>query len=99
MTQNGPYPGPPWPGGSSDEPYTEPADPWGEHATAETPEPAWGAHPTSMPPAMESSVGYPAPALRCVRVEQPRLRPGVRRPRRRAGGTRRSSRWWSSSAC
>src|SRR5205823_1211146 len=29
MSQNGPYPGPPWPGGrSDDEPYAEPADPW-----------------------------------------------------------------------
>jgi hypothetical protein len=58
MTQNGPYAGPPpqpWSGGDSDEPYTEPADPWGEQATVE---PAWGAHPTSMPPAMDSSAGY-----------------------------------------
>ncbi len=77
MTQNGPYPGQPsqpWSGGSSHEPYTEPADPWGDHPTAHAPEPgwghhptaqasgsAWGAHPASMPPAPESSVGYPAP--------------------------------------
>jgi hypothetical protein len=57
MSQNGPYPGPPWSSGSSDEPYTEPADPWGEQA-GPAPEPAWGGHPTSMPPALESSVGY-----------------------------------------
>ena len=57
MTKNGP-PSHPWSGGSSEEPYTEPADPWGEHATAATPESAWGAHPTSMPPAMDSSAGY-----------------------------------------
>jgi hypothetical protein len=61
MTHNGPHPGQPsqpWSGKGSDEPYTEPADPWGEHATASTPEAPWGGHPTSMPPAMESSVGY-----------------------------------------
>ncbi|MGX6604687.1 LppU/SCO3897 family protein [Micromonosporaceae bacterium Da 78-11] len=41
MSQNGPYSGPPWssgpPGSSgdgSDEPYSEPADPWGESAAA-----------------------------------------------------------------
>jgi hypothetical protein len=46
MSQNGPYPGPPWPGGNSDnEPYAEPADPWGDHAVAE---PSWS---TSPPPA------------------------------------------------
>jgi hypothetical protein len=49
MSQNGPYSGPPWSGGgSSDEPYTEPADPWGE-AGAGVPEPAWGANPSSIP--------------------------------------------------
>jgi hypothetical protein len=43
MSQNGPYPGPPWPGGGSDdEPYAEPADPWGDHAVAE---PSWSAGP------------------------------------------------------
>jgi hypothetical protein len=66
MTQNGPHPGPPWStGGSSDsdEPYTVPADPWGDHGGASLTPPhtdaSWGAHPTSMPPAMDSSVGYP----------------------------------------
>jgi hypothetical protein len=45
MSQNGPYPGPSWPGGSSDnEPYREPSDPWGEHAVSE---PSW---PTPAPP-------------------------------------------------
>ena len=63
MTQNGPYPGQPWSGGSSDsdEPYTEPADPWGEHGGPPLPphhEPAWGAHPTSMPPHLDSSLDY-----------------------------------------
>jgi len=48
MSQNGPYSGPPWSGGSSDEPYTEPADPWGE-AGAGVAEPAWGANPPSIP--------------------------------------------------
>ena len=60
MTQNGPYPGPPsqpWSGGSSPEPYGEPADPWGDHP-ATPPESAWGGHPTSMPPAQEPSSGY-----------------------------------------
>ena len=56
MSQNGPYPGQSWSAGGSDEPYTEPADPWRDAGAA--PEPAWGAHPTSMPPAMDSSVGY-----------------------------------------
>ncbi|MBG0560622.1 LppU/SCO3897 family protein [Actinoplanes aureus] len=28
MSQNGPYSGQPWPGGSPDEPYAEPSDPW-----------------------------------------------------------------------
>lgn len=64
MTSNGPHPGQPsqpWSGGNSDEPYTEPADPWGDSATAATPESAaWGAHPVSMPSAMDSSAGYPA---------------------------------------
>lgn len=48
MSQNGPYSGPPWSGGSSDEPYTEPADPWRE-AGAGVPEPAWGASPPAIP--------------------------------------------------
>jgi len=63
MSTNGPYPGPPpqpWSGGGSDEPYTEPADPWGDHTTSSGPSP-WGGHPTSMPPGLESSVGYPQP--------------------------------------
>ena len=48
MSQNGPHSGPPWSRGSSDEPYGEPADPWGEHGNA-VPDPAWGAHPPSVP--------------------------------------------------
>ena len=48
MSQNGPYSGPPWSGGSSDEPYTEPADPWRE-AGAGVPESPWGASPPSIP--------------------------------------------------
>jgi hypothetical protein len=62
MSQNGPWPGPPshpWSGGH-DEPYTEPADPWGDQNTPAA-EPGWGGHPTSMPPAPESSLGYPQP--------------------------------------
>lgn len=41
MSQNGPYSGPPWSRGSSDEPYREPADPWGDQGT-NVPQPAWG---------------------------------------------------------
>ena len=60
MSQNGPWPGPPshpWSGGH-DEPYTEPADPWGDQNTPAA-ESGWGGHPTSMPPATESSLSYP----------------------------------------
>jgi hypothetical protein len=57
MSQNGPYPGQSWSPGGSDEPYTEPADPWRD--AGPTPEASWGAHPTSIPPAVDSSVGYP----------------------------------------
>jgi hypothetical protein len=63
MSQNGPYPGPPprpWSGGDDDEPYTEPADPWGDQNTPVA-ESGWGGHPTSLPPAPESSLGYPQP--------------------------------------
>jgi hypothetical protein len=48
MSQNGPHSGPPWSHGSSDEPYTEPADPWGDQGAA-VPDPAWGAHPPVPP--------------------------------------------------
>jgi hypothetical protein len=63
MSQNGPYPGQGWPSGGqsgSDEPYTEPADPWGDAATHSAPvsEAAWGGQPMSVPPAQESSAGY-----------------------------------------
>lgn len=47
MSQNGPFPGPSWPGGGSDdEPYREPSDPWGEHAVAD---PSWPATPPPIP--------------------------------------------------
>ncbi|AGZ46793.1 LppU/SCO3897 family protein [Actinoplanes friuliensis] len=63
MSQNGPYPGQGWSAGGSsgsDEPYTEPADPWGDAATHSSPAPdvAWGGQPMSVPPANESSTGY-----------------------------------------
>ncbi|GID29101.1 LppU/SCO3897 family protein [Paractinoplanes brasiliensis] len=49
MSQNGPYSGPPWSHGSSDEPYAEPADPWGDHGAAQVPEQSsWGGHPPSI---------------------------------------------------
>lgn len=49
MSQNGPYPGPPshpWSGEGSDEPYSEPADPWGNNTTASGPAP-WGGDPSA----------------------------------------------------
>ena len=49
MSQNGPYPGPPWSsgsGGRSEEPYAEPADPWSDSAADP---PSWSADP---PPAI-----------------------------------------------
>jgi hypothetical protein len=50
MSQNGPHSGPPWSHGNSDEPYTEPADPWGEQGDAVSPpDPSWGAHSASIP--------------------------------------------------
>jgi hypothetical protein len=61
MSQNGPYHGQGWPGGGSsgsDEPYTEPADPWGDAVTQPPPESAWGGQPMSVPPPSESSTGY-----------------------------------------
>ncbi|GLZ01491.1 hypothetical protein [Actinoplanes sp. NBRC 103695] len=89
MTQNGPFPGPPsqpWSNrGSSDEPYTEPADPWGDHPTANAPNGGWGHHPTSVPPAADtgfSTVGPqpnfaappPQPAWGHQPTQQPRKR-------------------------
>jgi len=90
MSQNGPYPGQGWPAGgssSSDEPYTEPADPWGDAATHASPAPetAWGGQPMSVPPAQENSAafngGYPiAPVNGAPPVwQQPPMPP----PRRR----------------
>ncbi|MFI7545962.1 hypothetical protein [Actinoplanes sp. NPDC049599] len=63
MSQNGPYPGQGWPASGSsgsDEPYTEPADPWGDAATHASPVPdtAWGGQPMSVPPVPESSTGF-----------------------------------------
>jgi len=49
MSQNGPYSGPPWSHGSSDEPYAEPADPWGDHGAPVSDQPSWGGHPPSIP--------------------------------------------------
>jgi hypothetical protein len=63
MTQNGPYPGPPsqpWSGrGSSDEPYTEPADPWGDHPTSDAGGTGWGPQPPPVPQQPQ----YPAAPL------------------------------------
>jgi len=50
MSQNGPYSGQPWSHGNSDEPYTEPADPWGDQGAAPVPDnSAWGAQPQPVP--------------------------------------------------
>ncbi|MEV6488726.1 hypothetical protein AB0M20_08825 [Actinoplanes sp. NPDC051633] len=55
MTQNGPYPGPPsqpWSNRApSDEPYTEPADPWGDHPTSDAAHTGWSGQSAAMPPA------------------------------------------------
>ncbi|MFC7529042.1 hypothetical protein [Actinoplanes sp. GCM10030250] len=40
MSQNGPHSGQPWPGGSPEEPYSEPSDPWGGHESSWSPPPA-----------------------------------------------------------
>jgi len=57
MSQNGPHSGPPWSHGSSDEPYAEPADPWGDQGAAVPPDPSWGGHPPSIP---QQPVSYPS---------------------------------------
>jgi hypothetical protein len=58
MSQNGPFPGPSWSGGGSDdEPYREPSDPWGEHAVAD---PSWPA--PSIPHQPASSLHGPPPS-------------------------------------
>ena len=65
MSQNGPYPGQGWSAGGSpgsDEPYTEPADPWGDAATHPAPEPAWGGQPMSAPPHEPAYTPPPYPA-------------------------------------
>jgi hypothetical protein len=64
MSQNGPYPGQGWSaGGSADsgESYTEPADPWGDAATASShapPETSWGGQPMSVPPSLDNSADF-----------------------------------------
>jgi hypothetical protein len=59
MSQNGPYPGPPWRGGSSDdEPYAEPADPWREHAVSD---PSWSAGPPPQPSVPHQSASFSGP--------------------------------------
>ncbi|WP_328463907.1 hypothetical protein OHA21_39255 [Actinoplanes sp. NBC_00393] len=59
MSHNGPYPGQPWPGGSPDEPYVEPSDPWREQ-----PEPPWTPPPAQIPhqqPYAAPARSWPAP--------------------------------------
>jgi hypothetical protein len=63
MTPTGPYPGQPsqpWSDGGSDEPYTPPADPWGDQPTADAPDAIWG-HPTSMRQLPDDSATYQGP--------------------------------------
>jgi len=80
MTQNGPYLGPPWSSGSSDEPYTEPADPWGDHPTAEAPD-SWDGHPAPMPPEAPGPAGYPGASA--LNAAPPAWGAPPRPPRRR----------------
>ncbi|GGK93636.1 LppU/SCO3897 family protein [Mangrovihabitans endophyticus] len=79
MSQHGPHPGKPWPDGS-DEPYTEPADPWRDAAAS--PEGAWGGHPPSLPPMSDSSGPYAPPPYRADPA--PGWDPPAPRPRRNA---------------
>jgi hypothetical protein len=79
MSQNGPFPGPPWPGKSSDdEPYAEPADPWRDHAVAE---PSWAATPPSIPHQSDSSF-HSAPASDPIPRPAPSWGPTATAPRR-----------------
>ncbi|WP_250000510.1 hypothetical protein [Actinoplanes sp. M2I2] len=63
MSQNGPYSGPPWSHGGSDEPYAEPADPWGEHSSPVPEQPSWGGHPPSIP---QQPMGYQSAPMGAV---------------------------------
>jgi hypothetical protein len=68
MTQNGPYPGQPsqpWPAGRPEQPYREPADPWGDqpddgHHGGE-PGSGWGGNPVSIPPGAAGTSTGPDP--------------------------------------
>lgn len=69
MSQNGPYPGrpsQPWSAGGADEPYREPADPWGDRHGEVPHDGTWGAAPVSMPPGgsgeSTAHTGYPGGA-------------------------------------
>jgi hypothetical protein len=75
MSQNGPYSGPPWSGGSSDEPYAEASDPWGDAGSGA--EPAWGANPPSIPqqPVSYHSAPISAPVSGSAMWGQPPLPP------------------------
>ncbi|MFI5495500.1 hypothetical protein [Actinoplanes sp. NPDC051859] len=67
MSQNGPYPYQGWPppGGSSgsDEPYTEPSDPWGDAETAAThpADTSWGGHSAATP--LTGSASFEPPSF------------------------------------
>ena len=87
MTANGPYPGPPsqpWSGGGSDEPYTEPADPWSDNAATASPETTpWGGHPPSAPPHVATAPGYPNPYSAPLNTAPPNWGQPAAPPKRR----------------
>lgn len=63
MPQNGP-PSQPWSAGGPEQPYREPADPWGDQPDADhlAGGGLWGGNPSSVPPgAAGPSTGYDAP--------------------------------------
>ncbi|MEV6303792.1 hypothetical protein AB0M02_30600 [Actinoplanes sp. NPDC051861] len=61
MSQNGPHSGQPWPGGTPEEPYSEPSDPWHGHESSWSPPPQIPHQPYA--PAAPSW-GPPQPARR-----------------------------------
>lgn len=67
MSQNGP----PWSRGDSDEPYTEPADPWGDQSPPPAPDPSWGT-PAYQPPPPSGSM-WAAPVAPPPRRNTPML--------------------------
>jgi len=88
MTQNGPYPGPPsqpWNNrGSSDEPYTEPADPWGDHPTAAADNSGWAHHQSpAAPPVADTGFSTVGPQPNYAAPPQPAWSQPAPPPRKR----------------